>query len=171
MDSAFRTCYSASAELANGATENLITTLQEWLFFPLAGQTPRRSGNLQGKYNRVGLLGPPPMSGTSWKRKRGLKKKSSSREDSTPNNTVLVAPNDHQANFRARDIRARLLNLFSKGNKGVDLWHSLNSKKQQQFFLGANNTATSAGSKRGLFKISKKRDFISQGGNQATEAN
>ena len=81
----------------------------------------------KGKIGGVGLSGLLTKSGTSQQRKKGVKKKSTfSRVDFIPNNTVLVAPDEPQVNFGARDIMTRLVSLPSKGSKGVgDLWYQI----------------------------------------------
>ena len=77
--------------------------------FVCAQDKPSHSGvgAPKGETGKAGLLGPASES-KLWKQ-RGMKKKSSSlvQEDSSPDNTRWVAPDDLEANFVYRDIRMR----------------------------------------------------------------
>ena len=69
----------------------------------------------KGKVGGAGLPGPAQK--FKFQKQRGQKMKlSSSKEDSTPDNTRLVVPYNYQVNYGARYIR--LLSPSNQGRKG-----------------------------------------------------
>ena len=101
METAFRICYSVSSELFNGVTESFYGCF----VFPL-GKTEGGLVTSMNKKGREGFSGLVQNFKTSQKH-RGLKKKFffAKKDSTTPENTVVVAPDNPEVNFVAIYIR------------------------------------------------------------------